>query len=181
MQQRLFFLPLSAVAGLVLAGGLLLGLQSPPPAHAATLCVQSGNLRCSNTIGAALASAHPGDTIRVAAGTYIEYVTITQTVTLQGGWNSNFTARDPLAYPTIIRPPDATFSVVDIQGSFGDPGTVAPTLDGFTISGGGGGNHGGGLRLANSNAVVSNNIITGNTAFLLGGGGMGAKRRAPAQ
>lgn len=124
-----------------------MGLPGPSPAHADTLCVRPGNLGCSNTIGAALATAHPGDIIRVAAGTYSEYLTITQTVTLPGGWNSTFTARDPLAYPTLIRPPDSTFSVVDIQGSFGDPGTVAPTLDGFTIMGGRGGisgNHGGG-------------------------------------
>jgi hypothetical protein len=106
----------------------------------------------------------------VAAGTYIEYVVINKTVTLQGGWNSTFTARDPAAYRTTLRPPDASFSVVYIQGQFGNPGAVAPTLDGFTITGGGGGNHGGGLRITSSNAVVSNNVITGNVGYLLGGG-----------
>ncbi len=139
-------------------------------AGAATLCVQPGSPSCYSSIGAALAAAHPGDTIQVAAGTYIEYVVISQTVTLQGGWNSTFTARDPIAYPTIIRPPDAAFSVVYIQGQFGNPSTVAPTLDGFIVTGGGGGNHGGGVRVTNSNAIVSNNIITENIGYLLGGG-----------
>jgi hypothetical protein len=135
-----------------------------------TRCVQPGNSSCFATIQAALAVTNPGDVIRVAAGTYVEYVTITKTVTLEGGWNASFTARDPQAYVTTIRPPDASFSVVFIQGQFADPGAVAPTLDGFTITGGGGGNHGGGLRITNSDALVSNNVITGNVGYLLGGG-----------
>ena len=143
---------------------------SPRHVSAMTLCVQPGSMSCYSTISAALHAAHAGDTIEVAAGTYIEYVVITQTLSVQGGWNADFTARDPAAYPTIVRPPDAAFSVVYIQGQFGDHSAVAPTLDGFTITGGGGGNHGGGLRVTNSNAIVSNNIITGNVGYLLGGG-----------
>lgn len=143
---------------------------APAAPQTATLCVQAGNLSCFSTINAALASAQSGDTIRVATGAYIEYLTITQTLTLQGGWNSTFTLRDPVAYPTHIRPPDDTFSVVYIQGIFANSSAVAPTLDGFIISGGGGGNHGGGLRVTNSDALISNNIITGNIGYLLGGG-----------
>ncbi len=155
---------------LMVSGGLALvaltgtRLILPRRASATTLCVQPGSLSCFNSIGQAVMAAHTGDTIQVAAGTYIEYVVITQTVTLQGGWNATFTARDPAAFSTIIRPPDASFSVVDIEGP------AAPTLDGFTITGGGGGNHGGGIRLRNSGGVVSNNTITGNVSYLLGGG-----------
>jgi hypothetical protein len=138
--------------------------------QATTLCVQPGNPACFSTISAALASAHTGDTIRVAAGTFIEYVTITKTVTLEGGWNSAFTARDPHLYQTVIRPPDASLSVVHIQGQYGNPAVVAPIFDGFTITGGGGGDHGGGLRVTNSNAIVRDNVITGNVGYLLGGG-----------
>jgi hypothetical protein len=157
--------------GLTWAVLALAGANSLTPVQAAaTLCVQPGNAGCFSTIGAAMAAAQAGDTIRVAAGTYIEYVTINKTVTLQGGWNAGFTARDPLVNITTIRPPDASFSVVTIQGQFGNPGAVAPTLDGFTITGGGGGNHGGGLRLTNTNALVSNNVISGNVGYLLGGG-----------
>ena len=176
MHQRLTFLPLSTGVGLAAALGLLLALGRAGPARAAPsalLCVQAGNVSCFSTISAALAAAHTNDTIRVAAGTYIGYVTITQTVTLQGGWNAAFTQRDPVAFPSVILPPDANSSVVNIQGLFTDTTAVAPTLDGFTITGGRGGNngnHGGGLRVRSSNAVVSNNIITGNVGFLYGGG-----------
>jgi hypothetical protein len=171
MARRLIVLSFSLAFGLDLSLLILVGVAGLSPARAAsTICVQAGNAGCFSTIRAALAAAQPGDTIRVAAGTYIEYVTITQTVTLEGGWNAAFTSRDPAVNVTTIQPPDASFSVVFIQGQFGDPGAVAPTLDGFTITGGGGGNHGGGLRLTNSNALIKNNLITGNIGYLLGGG-----------
>ncbi len=163
LRHRLVFLLCLGLAWV----GLVVLLIGPPPRAAraaATLCVQPGNVSCYSSITAALAAAQNGDTIRVVAGTYIEYVIITKTVTLQGGWNAAFTARDPVVNVTTIRPPDSTFSVVHIQGP------ASPTLDGFTITGGGGGNHGGGLRVTSSNAVVSNNVITGNTGYLLGGG-----------
>jgi hypothetical protein len=167
----LTFIAFSVLFGLTWAALTLAGLDKLTSARAAaTLCVQAGDPACYSTISAALVAAQNGDTIRVAAGTYIEYVTINKTVILQGGWNAAFTSRDPLVNVTTIRPPDASFSVVHIQGQFADPGAVAPTLDGFTITGGGGGNHGGGLRLSNSNALVSNNVITGNLGYLLGGG-----------
>ena len=171
MRRRLTFLTLSFLFGLIWSALLLVVLAKAAPARAAsTLCVQPGNAACFNTISAALAAAQKGDTIRVVAGTYIEYVTINKTVTLQGGWDFSLTIRNPAANITIIRPPDPSFSVVYIQGQFGDTGAVAPTLDGFTITGGGGGNHGGGLRITSSNAIVSNNVITGNLSYLLGGG-----------
>ena len=53
---------------------------------------------------------------------------------------------------------------------FGTTSQVAPTIDGFIISGGGGGNHGGGISMRDSDATISNNIITGNIGYLLGGG-----------
>jgi hypothetical protein len=169
--RRLTFISGALLFGLTWAALTLAGANRLTTVRAAaTLCVQPGNLGCYSTISAALAAAQTGDTIRVAAGTYIEYVTINKTVTLQGGWNAGFTVRDPLVNVTMIRPPDASFSVVHIQGQFADPQAVAPTLDGFTITGGGGGNHGGGLRLTNTNALVSNNVITGNLGYLLGGG-----------
>ncbi len=154
---------------LTVSGGLLWFVMSRS-SNGTPLCVQPGNASCYSTISAALNAARPGDTIRVAAGTYVEYVTITQTVTLQGGWNSNFTAHDPNVNVTTIRPPNASFSVVYIQGRFDNSAAVAPTLDGFTITGGGGGNHGGGLRITHSNAVITHNTIVHNTAYLLGGG-----------
>jgi hypothetical protein len=137
----------------------------------APLCVRAGGgAPCLGTLSVALASALPGDTVRVAAGTYTGYVVIDKSVTVEGGWNATFTARDPAANPTTLRPPDASFSIVSIEGEAADPEGVAPVLDGFTITGGGGGNHGGGLRVWHSNAVLRNNVIRNNTGFLLGGG-----------
>jgi hypothetical protein len=161
---------LVAFAWLLMARGVTPALAQVNRAGTSIRCVQPGNPSCSATIQAALAAANPGDTIRVAAGIYVEYVTISKTVTLEGGWNASFTARDPQVNVTTIRPPNASFSVVFIQGKFDDPAAVAPTLDGFTITGGGGGNHGGGLRITSSDALVRNNVITGNVGYLLGGG-----------
>jgi hypothetical protein len=155
------------------------GLSS---AQAQTLCVKpGGGDGCQSHIGDALGLAQPGDTILVAAGTYTENVMITQTVILQGGWNPDFTVRDLAQYTTTIIPTDTTQSVVAVQGQFADTTAVAPTLDGFTITGGQanlGSNHGGGLRIVDSDASVISNTIKGNSAFLLGGG-VWVQRGAP--
>lgn len=175
MKPSLFF---SLLLSLLLVEAALWSLISLAAPQAGPLCVQAGNAACFSTISAALQAAHPGDTIRVAAGTYLEYVTVTETVTLEGGWNAAFSARDPQVNVSLIRPPDATFSVVNIQGQIGDAAAVAPTLDGFLITGGGGGNHGGGLRITDSNALVSHDTISGNIGYLLGGG-VWVQRGAP--
>jgi|GEM_PF-1802049 len=138
---------------------------------ASTLCVKpGGGAGCKASLAAALLSANPGDTIRVAAGDYSENVLITQTVVLEGGWNGDFTARDPATLVSTIRPADPATAVVTILGQFGDPAAVAPTLDGFTVTGGRSNDHGGGLRITNSNALVVNNVISDNVGYLLGGG-----------
>jgi hypothetical protein len=157
---------------------LLLTLLAATDAGAVVRCVRpGGGGGCGASINAEVALALPGDTVRVAAGVYTEYVFVDRNVVLEGGWDAGFTSRDPLNV-TVVRPPDPDFSVVDIEGTFGDPAASTPVLDGFTITGGGGGNHGGGLRIRDSNAVVRNNVITGNVAFLLGGG-VWVQRGAP--
>src|SRR4029079_15302534 len=101
--------------------------------------------------------AQPGDVIKVAAATYIEAklvggtqfnLYINKTVTILGGYTcADFTNQNPSANVTTIRPFTANDSVVAIFGIFGITSQVAPTIDGFTITGGGGGNHGGGISL----------------------------------
>jgi predicted outer membrane repeat protein len=146
------------------------------------LCVKpGGGNECAASISAALASAEEGAIIQVAAGTYVENVMISRTVTLQGGWDPDFNIRDLEDFSVTILPVDSTVSVVSIQGQFADPSAVAPTLDGFVISGGRGdlgSNHGGGLRINDSNALVISNTIEDNVAFLLGGG-VWVQRGAP--
>lgn len=164
------------VASLVLLLFLLLSLAqaADPQEQEDTLCVKpGGGDGCLASIGDALAVAQDGDVIRVATGTYNENVFISRTVTLQGGWNTAFTLRDIGNFSSTIVPADNTMSVVQIQGTFGSPGDVAPMLDGFEITAGRadlGSNHGGGLRIVDSDAVVISNTIHNNVAFLLGGG-----------
>jgi hypothetical protein len=132
------------------------------------------------TIQAAVDNAQPGDVIKVAAATYIEAkvvsatqynLYIAETVSILGGYTcADFTNQNPSANVTIIRPFTPEQSVVSIFGVFGTTSQVAPTIDGFIITGGGGGNHGGGISMRDSDATISNNIITSNTGYLLGGG-----------
>lgn len=132
--------------------------------HAATLCVKpGGGSGCFNSITAALAAAQNGDVIRVAADTYTEDVVITRSVTLEGGWDSAFSARDPAANVTIIRPADLAQAVVTIQGTFGDAAALTPTLDGFTITDARSDNHGG-VSIQAATVTLTGNTIISNTA-----------------
>jgi hypothetical protein len=160
-------------------------LAAPSSGSAGALCVKpGGGDGCFATIGEALAAAAAGDVIRVAMGDYLENLVIDQNVTLEGGWNADFSARDPAAFESRILPtevPPSTESVVSIQGDFADPASSTPTFDGFTVLGGNadqGGNHGGGMRIRDSNALVRDNVVTGNRAFLFGGG-IWVQRGAP--
>lgn len=147
-----------------------------------TLCVKpGGGDGCMSTISDALALAGEGDTIQVATGTYSENVVLTYTVHLQGGWSPDFSERNLDVFTATITPADSSLSVVTILGHFTDTSAVAPTLDGFLITGGQadlGSNHGGGLQIRDSDALVISNTIRGNRAFFLGGG-IWVQRGAP--
>jgi hypothetical protein len=131
-------------------------------------------------IQAAVDAASPGTTIKVAAGEYAESkmvsgqpynLYITKTVDILGGYTcGNWSTRDYTTNVTTIRPVNPGFAVVTIPGQFGQSASLAPTLDGFTITGANSGNHGGGLRITDADAIIRNNIIHDNTAYLLGGG-----------
>ena len=95
------------------------------PVSAATLCVNpAGASGCQATIGAAVSAATPGDTIQVAAGTYKEDVTISQTLSLIGAGSAS----------TII---DATglANGINIDGSAAAPksGVSGVVVSGFTV------------------------------------------------
>ena len=83
--SRLFPLGFSILA---VTGAL--SLITPAPADAATLCVNhDGKDGCYSSISAAVGAANPGDTVKVAPGTYAEDVTIGESIALVGsGWNA---------------------------------------------------------------------------------------------
>ena len=66
-----------------------------------------------HTVQYAVDQAIPGGEIRVAAGTYTDIGTragvtqvvyISKTLTLRGGYTTDFTARNPDVYKTVLRP-----------------------------------------------------------------------------
>ena len=111
----------AALAGVLAALALLLALGgaaalaqgSAKPASILTVCPPPGTGCDYTTIQAAINNAGAGDTIRIAAGTYTENLTVTLPITLEGGYSG---------------PPDWTRSltlyetIVDGSGSPTTPG-----------------------------------------------------------
>ncbi|MBN1164407.1 MAG: hypothetical protein JXB45_07495, partial [Candidatus Krumholzibacteriota bacterium] len=114
----------------------------------------------AHSIQDAVDAAENGDTIMVAEDTYEENVGIVAPVYLLGGWNLDFTARDPELYTTTIQNPGTPVSFFSIpSGSCG--------IEGFTITGGTGsqlfmpelGNYGGGVVSKDADPIIKNNVF----------------------
>ncbi len=169
---------LATVSALVLAVLLLItmnvwagpdeasGSVSPAPVRLAILCVNPGGSGgCYNSIQAAVDDASDGSTVRVAEGVYNETVVISKSLTLEGGWNADFTLRDWDAYATTI---DAQQMSTVIRVHAG----ISPTIEGFIITGGDSSDPlgwGGGIWVGESfDAVglttIRHNVITNNVA-----------------
>ena len=129
------------VAGvLLILQGSLSGVMADPLADSLYASTSGAGSTCSQAspclLNTALVTATTGDTIYVAQGTYTgagpSVVTVTQSITLYGGWNgasgANF-ARDSDAYPTTLDG-EGVRRVVFVSGP------IAPTIDGFTIANG---------------------------------------------
>ncbi len=111
------------------------------------------------TIQKALDAAAPGDTVRVAAGTYFEHITLGEGVRLEGGWNTDFSRRDRSTFVTVIDGAREKGPVV-----VGADGAV---LDGFTIIHGSlrtseDGDMGSGIYCKKTAPEIRNNIIREN-------------------
>jgi len=136
---------LSLAAGGLLLIGLFLLLNGTPqiaraapgdlfatPTGSGSACTQASPCDLQTALGA----ASDGDTIYLAEGVYTgaggAVITVTQSITLYGGWDGATTtppARDPAAYPTTING-EETRRGIYITG----PATV--TLEGLTIANG---------------------------------------------
>jgi parallel beta-helix repeat protein len=100
---------------------LLIICMSAVPVYSAILQVPTQHA----TINKALAAGHAGDTIKVAAGIYFEHITMKKGVTLEGGWNKDFTRRDIPSFVTVLDGAKEKGAVVI--------GADQAVLDGFTI------------------------------------------------
>ncbi len=108
----------------------------------------------------AAGAATPGDTILVAGETYANPVVADRAVYILGGWNNDFTVRDPIAYPTTIRCAGSCVSFMNISSGICG-------VEGFNLSQGTGtsaqlplsGGYGGAVFSYNSSPVIRHNAI----------------------
>lgn len=141
------------------------------------LVVRVGENGIYSSIQEAIDSASNGNIIQVSQGTYLENIIIntSKTLTLQGGWNQEFTSRSEDNSLTVIDG-RADASVFDIHA---DPNaTIMLTIEGFTIQNGkapiqnGKAHKSGGIWIESNgfiNVLLINNNISGNTAQNGGG------------
>lgn len=146
---------------------------------------------CYASVQTAVDAASPGDEIRVAAGVYSDVhvrprsditttgvvtqsVYLTKSLTIRGGYNSDFSAWDPETYATTL----------DAQGQgrvLYITGDISPTIEGLGITGGDdtgmdgygyAGIHdvGGGVYVLTATVTLKNNMIFSNTSSYNGGG-----------
>jgi parallel beta-helix repeat protein len=104
-------------------------------------------------------AAQNGDTVRVSQGHYYENITLKQNVTLEGGWNKDFSKRDVAAFETIIDGKNKEGWVV--------LGANHAVLDGFTVINGtrvekGDSATGAGVHCASTSPTIRNNTIKTN-------------------
>ncbi len=145
-------------------------------AHAATIYVSTegndGNAGTSwptakATLQAGLDAAESGDQVWVAAGTYVECITLKDGVGLYGGfagWEGDLSDRDWTTNVTTLDGNQAG-SVVTVPAG----ATEATRIDGFTIRNGTGTSagaytSGGGIYCRSASATIANNTITGCSA-----------------
>jgi len=118
-----------------------------------------------------LDAAVDGDQVWVAAGRYVENITLVDGVALYGGFAGD---EDPATFDLAERDFGVNETILDGDEA-GSVVTVAyltdeaTRVDGFTITNGRA-EYGGGLYLSSSSPTIANNTITGNSADWDGGG-----------
>ena len=204
--KRVMATVLPTAAGLIVTGLMLIllgaasgrAMAAPLGGGTARFVAITGTdaIDCSDsaapcqTIQWALDMAQAGDDIRVAAGVYTSaggtVANITQTVTLQGGWNSAFNHNDPASQPTLLDGQGLQPVVVISPTALPSGAQISPTVEGLVIMHGqgqaiycGGGallpaECGGGLVSVYADPLIVNNVISdnigANNTFGFGGG-----------
>lgn len=138
---------------------------SPGTRYVSTDGLCGGHAPCDTNVQDAIDAADPLDEILVATGTYTDtagtVAEITETITLQGGWNADFSARNPTLYPTTVDA-QGLGRVIQVTGN------ISPTIDGFIITGGNAdtealdAGRGGGIYSKFATPIIQNNVITDN-------------------
>ncbi len=151
------------VLGPMSAGGFPPRACTGPRASGmAVLCVRAGDRTRIATLREALKSAKGGDVIQVAGGTYSEDIVVaSKELTLAGGFDSTFSARNLVANESRIEGSGKS-SVVRLLV----PDGKKIVIDGFTITGGSGDSEtarsGAGISSSGGDATFSNNRIVKN-------------------
>ena len=128
------------------------------PAWAATLCVAPGGAGgCYSSIQAAVTAASSGDTINVAAGTYVEVVNVTKSLTLSGEPGAKIKPDNSTPKYDGTRRPAIYINAVS-----------GVTVQGFEIDGTGGEVNYGIYPFNSNNTIVKNNVVHDITT-LVGG------------
>ncbi len=148
------------------------------------------------TVQAGINASASGDEIWVAAGTYVERITLKAATGLYGGFTGTETSRDQRNWKVnvtvldgnqggcvVTSPPGATTTTVidgfTVQNGYtqvfgGGAGIVcsssSPTITNNAITRNTSGSPGGGIACYSSSALICNNRITDNSGANLGGG-----------
>jgi len=185
MEKRLFHCTLAVSMSMALAALVLwLGAAGPVQADGTVHCVNQTGTGCDAVCGggcyssvqAAVDAASEGHVIHIADGTYAPGGTvaaITKTLTLEGGYATDFSAHDPDLYHTVL---DAQWggSVISITNA-GDVILHILTLTRGDGTGNCGANGcGGAIYAVGTNLYVGISVITNNVGTITNTGFGGA-------
>lgn len=161
MRHKSFSRVLAAVAGATLILALAWLVLAVQTTRAATIDVPAGG-----SIQTAINGAAPGDTIRVAQGTFTEKLVITKSLTLLGGF-TDFGAGTRIPRTTVISPSSRG---IEINGT-----GITVIVDGFEIKNASDAGNGGAIQVMvedGSRVVIHDNYIHNSRSTGGDGGGI---------